>query len=891
MFSIYLQDELIFLILVTFSNFIIPTFAIGEIKKSNMKTKSFILLILLIISGNAFSQKKQSLQQIFAAPPAIVVNPFKVDSVNLKGEKFTEKDMLKMPLTIPSQEAFVRPLKADTAGYFYPERPTEKNTTMQLFSFYVSANRYGKATLKITTPNMMEIYVDGKLVATKATQEKTFRSDKKDVKATLTPYPQPNRVVIKMIATGQDESIKTLKEDVPPTFKVEIENEKSDSLTVFSVSNTNKRFVNFTDMMLGKRVTSTRISPEGQYALISYRNTFGEKGTSTTELYNIKAGSSIVIDTDGGKRQLGWMPKSEKLYYVQKTDAYVNLMTIDPATMQETILAKNIPDQYISIAPNERILFYSKQEKGAESKSDLKLLKSVQDRQPGYTNRSFIYKYDLATGFSQQLTFGSHSTWLNDISPDSKQILISFSEETITERPFSKSTVLKLDLATMTADTLWANQPFVYRASFSPDAKKALIMGAGEAFNGIGLNIAQGQISNSYNNLAFIMDLNTKQVEPITKNFNPSINNCSWNKKDGLIYMQTTDKDYVNVYVYNPSNKSFSKLPLQEDVISSFNIANNAGTGVYFGKGLTNSTRAYVYDVKSQQSTMIADPYKERLDEMQLGKVEDWNFTSSAGEEIKGFYFLPPDFDPAKKYPMIVYYYGGTTPTSRTFEHPYPGHVFAAQGYVVYVIQPSGATGFGQKFAAMHVNAWGKRTAEDIMEGTKQFIKEHPFVNENKLGCIGASYGGFMTMYLQTQTDMFAAAVSHAGISSISSYWGEGYWGYSYSSGASAHSYPWNNPDLYVKQSPLFNADKIKTPILLTHGTVDTNVPIGESIQMYTALKILGKPVEFIQVKDENHGVANYKRRTEWNNSIMAWFDKWLKDDNGWWKALYPDSK
>lgn len=240
---------------------------------------------------------------------------------------------------------------------------------------------------------------------------------------------------------------------------------------------------------------------------------------------------------------------------------------------------------------------------------------------------------------------------------------------------------------------------------------------------------------------------------------------------------------------------------------------------------------------------------------------------------------------------MIVYYYGGTSPTSRTFEGPYPAHVFAAQGYVVYIIQPSGATGFGQKFAALHVNAWGKRTAEDIIEGVKQFVKEHPYVNDKKIGCVGASYGGFMTMYLQTRTDIFAAAVSHAGISSISSYWGEGYWGYTYSSGASAHSYPWNNPDLYVKQSPLFSADKVHTPILFTHGTVDTNVPIGESIQMYTALKILGRPAEFIQVKDENHGVMNYKRRVEWNNSIMAWFAKWLKDDNGWWKGLYPDAK
>ncbi len=856
-----------------------------------MNTKSFILFFLLIVSGNVFSQKKQSLPQIYATPPVTVIQPFKVDSLDLKGEKFSDKDMLKMALTIPAQESFVRPLKADTAGYFFPEKPTEKNTVMQLFSFNVSANRYAKATLRVTTPNMMEIYVDGKLAATKATEEKTFRTDKKSVTATLTPYPQESRVVIKMMATGKDESIMTLKEDVPPTFKVEIENEKNDSLTVFSLSNSDKRLVNFTDMMLGKRVTNIRISPQGQYALIFFRNTFGEKGVSTTELYNIKTKSSVLMDTDGAKRQLDWMPKSEKLFYISKTEEGVNLITIDPATMQESILVKNIPDQYIQMAPNERVLFYTKQEKGEESKSDLKLLKSPEDRQPGYTNRSFIYKYDITSGFSQQLTFGSHSTWLSDISPDSKQILVSFSDEVLTERPFRKSTMLKLDLATMEADTLWINQSFVGGASFSPDGKKLLVSGSGEAFDGIGMNIAEGQIANSYNGLSFIMDLSTKKVEAITKNFDPSIDAGVWNKKDNLIYFRATDMDYVNVYCYNPSNKTFTKLPLQEDVVRTFDLANNAEIGVYMGVGQSNSTRAYVYDIKAKQSTLVADPYKDRLSKMELAKVQDWSFTNTEGIEIKGRFYLPPNFDASKKYPMIVYYYGGTTPTARTFEHPYPGHVFAAQGYVVYVVQPSGATGFGQKFAAMHVNAWGKRTAEDIIEGTKLFMKEHSFVNDKKIGCIGASYGGFMTMYLQTQTDMFAAAVSHAGISSISSYWGEGYWGYTYSSGASANSYPWNNPDLYVKQSPLFSADKIKTPILLTHGTVDTNVPIGESIQMYTALKILGKPVEFIQVKDENHGVANYKRRVEWNNSIMAWFDKWLKDDNGWWKALFPDSK
>jgi dipeptidyl aminopeptidase/acylaminoacyl peptidase len=160
-------------------------------------------------------------------------------------------------------------------------------------------------------------------------------------------------------------------------------------------------------------------------------------------------------------------------------------------------------------------------------------------------------------------------------------------------------------------------------------------------------------------------------------------------------------------------------------------------------------------------------------------------------------------------------------------------------------------------------------------------------VDIQRVGCIGASYGGFITMLLQTRTSLFSAAIAHAGISSISSYWGEGNWGYAYSAYATAYSFPWDRKDIYVRQSALFNADRITTPLLLLHGSADTNVPPGESAQLYAALKILGREVEYIQVMDQDHHILTYNKRILWTKTIMAWFDKWLKREPEWWNNLY----
>lgn len=187
------------------------------------------------------------------------------------------------------------------------------------------------------------------------------------------------------------------------------------------------------------------------------------------------------------------------------------------------------------------------------------------------------------------------------------------------------------------------------------------------------------------------------------------------------------------------------------------------------------------------------------------------------------------------------------------------------------------------------MNGWGEDAIDDIIEGTEKFLEAHDEVDAANVGCIGASYGGFTTMLLQTRTKLFKTAISHAGISSISSYWGEGYWGYSYNAGAAKNSYPWSRKDIFVENSPLYNADQFNNSILLLHGTSDTNVPVGESLQYYAALKLLGKDVEMVLVAGEDHWILDYNKRLEWHNTIMSWFDLKLKDQAQQWKELYPD--
>ena len=688
---------------------------------------------------------------------------------------------------------------------------------------------------------------------------------------TLKLTPATHEVVVKYLTTPE----------VGEAPTVSIETEHKELITLRSDG---QRMFTLADVLYGTRFGGTSLSPDGRYLMTTYtlRHDDG-KSDRITSIKELATGRIMAQRSE----PIQWMPRSIAYYFTRNGVEGRQLVKVDVATGKESLLADNLPKGRFIIAPTEEYLLYTLNEEGPAENKEVYEVVHPDDRQPGWRNRSQLAKYDLRSGLMQPLTFGYRDVRCNDISADGRYLLMSVSSSRLTARPTKLTSLYRLNIETLEAEPLVENDGFIGGACFSPDGASILLSGSPESLGGIGKKVKEGQTPSMVDGQLFLMQLADRKVQPLTRDFNPSVGRVVWSKADGQIYFMAEDRDCVHLFRIDSKTLHISRLNVPEELVKQFSLASAAPLMAYYGESASNSERLYTVQLKNLKSTLQRDLFKEQMSDIALGECQAWDFVNSRGDTICGRFYLPPHFDASKQYPLIVNYYGGCSPVNRTFESRYPHHAYAALGYVVYVIEPSGCTGFGQEFSARHVNTAGDYVADDIIEGTRRFAAEHPYVNAKKIGCIGASYGGFMTQYLQTKTDLFAAAISHAGISDHTSYWGEGYWGYSYSEVSMANSYPWREKELFVEHSPLYNADKIHTPLLFLHGDVDHNVPVGESIQMYTALKLLGRETAMVLVNGQDHHILDYSKRIRWQNTIFAWFAKWLQDDPTWWNTLY----
>jgi dipeptidyl aminopeptidase/acylaminoacyl peptidase len=354
-----------------------------------------------------------------------------------------------------------------------------------------------------------------------------------------------------------------------------------------------------------------------------------------------------------------------------------------------------------------------------------------------------------------------------------------------------------------------------------------------------------------------------------------------------LLYRVGTERGRVRLaldgpyYAVRGESDAYPKLPLEPFQISSYSVRSGTSPLIALtlsdavhpsevwlaGVPIVPTARAPFARLTSHNSSFLRSTYA-------LARPEELRLRNSDGTRIQGWLLKPADFRENHKYPMILSIHGGPHGMSG-WAFNASLQVYAARGYAVLFLNPRGSSGYGQKFSDGTLNEWGGGDYKDLMAGVDEALRKYPWIDQNRLGVTGGSYGGFMTNWIITQTPRFKAAVSVASVSNLISFYSTSL--YQDLIHAEFGGFPWDNYDLLWQWSPLRYVKQAQTPTLFIHGERDNDVHITQAEEMYTALRRRGVETVLVRYPREGHGLREPKHRVDALERTLAWFDRFLK--------------
>jgi dipeptidyl aminopeptidase/acylaminoacyl peptidase len=315
-------------------------------------------------------------------------------------------------------------------------------------------------------------------------------------------------------------------------------------------------------------------------------------------------------------------------------------------------------------------------------------------------------------------------------------------------------------------------------------------------------------------------------------------------------------------------------------------IDEKAGLMVYVASDATHPDEVFAADPSGQGERQLTHFNDALLKELELPPVERLSWKSPDGWTVDGFLVKPRGWQADQTSPMVLTIHGGPNGMYGVSFQP-DFQILAGAGYAVFFTNPRGSSGYGEKFQRGVANEWGGKAYEDIMSGVDVVLARNPWIDRNRLGVTGQSYGGFMTNWIVSHTDRFRAGVTLSGISDFVSVEGlrDGFYGHSKDFGGDLfHSF-----DTYWKYSPIRYAASVKTPVLVLHGESDQRVPLSQGEEWFRALKHFGVTSELVIFPREPHSLRREpKHQIELMDWILYWFDRYL---NGNQRAVRPDER
>ncbi len=353
--------------------------------------------------------------------------------------------------------------------------------------------------------------------------------------------------------------------------------------------------------------------------------------------------------------------------------------------------------------------------------------------------------------------------------------------------------------------------------------------------------------------------------------------------RSAMLIAHSAEFSGINTVVWQPSpiSQSSEQLVVSEmHVDRPSEIVRLESVGpIEHLKNQPEGVRSISINYQEDQITHLNDSLLAQLD---LPKMESFWFPASDGTKVQGFLIRPPNFDPNKKYPVKFLIHGGPQGAwGDSWSYRWNPELFAANGYVVIMINPGGSTGYGQAFIDRVNGDWGGKPFTDLMTGLDYAEQHYPFIDKNRECALGASYGGYMANWILGHTNRFKCIVSHDGMFNAESAFGstEEDWFNTWE----FKGHPWDyygKPDdqnPFRKWSPSLSAKNFKTPTLVVHSQLDYRLDVSEGFQLFDTLQLLHIPSKMLYFPDEGHWVLKPQNSQLWYKTVNDWVDQWTK--------------
>jgi dipeptidyl aminopeptidase/acylaminoacyl peptidase len=643
-----------------------------------------------------------------------------------------------------------------------------------------------------------------------------------------------------------------------------------------------------------KRIGDPQISPDGRLVAFSVQTVDVAANKKPVQIWIVPldGGAPRQITQDGEANQRPrWSPDSKHIAYTSDRGglSQIWLMDADGGNAKQVTNLSTEADGHLFSPDGKNLLFTSAvyPECGADDACNQKNLdaeKAGKVKARIYTEllyrhwnawqgkrRSHLMWAPVAGGAPKDLTPGTRDVPPfslgggddYDISPDCKEVCYSMNAEPVP--------------AISTNSDL-----YVVSTAGGPSVRITIMMGSDSnpRYSPDGKYIAwRGQLRAGYESdrwRLMTLERRSGKVTNLTESLDRWVNSFNWSPDSGSLFFTTTDRGRQAIQVIPVSGGAVRMAASGDNELDDMQLTSNGKTMVYTQQSGVSPVELYRASSSGGAPVPLTRLNDRVLGDRQLTSLEEFWVDGAGGSKVQSFLVKPPNFDPARKYPVLMLIHGGPQGFwGHAWTYRWNAQVFAAAGYVVVMPNPRGSTGYGQKFVDEINFDWGGRAFDDIMAVADHVVSDIPYADASKMTAAGGSYGGYMIDWILGHTQRFKALISHDGVYNLSSEFGatEELWFPLWEYGGT----PWDQVEGYAKWSPDNFVKDFHTPTLVIHGEQDFRVPYNQGLELFTALQMQKVPSKLLLFPDEGHWVLKPQNSLLWYKTFIDWMDSWVK--------------